>query len=598
MAYASVKMTIRSSTRITQRLTFLLLGLFVALMLNTSAWSHSGHDHGDDQKPIVAADISDPRFAVETSLFQLVGEARGDVLTLYLDTFETNAPVAGAVVNVSVGVEDQVAEERSTGTYQISGDWVATSGQHDLIISITAGEDADLMLAEYVVPEPTVVLDKTVSAWWENYLPDRLNTYVTPALTSAANFISNANTAYLLAAIFAVGLVLGLFIRNTVFPIASSVLVLALIAAPEQTIAHSGHDHGDDDKEATVSTGNRPQRLADGSVFLPKPTQRLLQIRSTIATLSNVPLSERLLGKTLSDPAYTGVVQAVRDGLIDFPSKKLPTIGETIQAGDVVAILTPVLAPEIQVSMTEQLGALTQQIAVTEQRLARLESASRINVAGEGSGLSLSAVSKGSLEELELQLATLINRREALNAISFGSLELVASQSGTISRVGVTAGQVVSVGDTLIEIIDPNRVWVEAVAYPGQSTDFVTKARAVLPENVSLPLSFVSRSLSLTAQTQTLYFRLEEHEAVPTGTPVTVILESDILEHKLLLPRSAVVRGSSGLMIVWIQENPEIFRPQIVKAQSFDGIHMKINAGLNEGDRVVIEGASFLSQVR
>jgi len=120
----------------------------------------------------------------------------------------------------------------------------------------------------------------------------------------------------------------------------------------------------------------------------------------------------------------------------------------------------------------------------------------------------------------------------------------------------------------------------------------------VLPKEVSLPLSFISRSLSLTAQTQTLYFGLEEHEAVPTGTPVTVILESDILEHKLLLPSSAVVRGSSGLMIVWIQESPEIFRPQVVNAQSVDGIHMRINAGLNEGERVVIEGASFLSQVR
>ena len=595
---ASVKVTTGSNTGITQGLTCLFLGFLVALMLNTSAWSHGGHDHGDDEKPTVAVGISDPRFAVETSLFQLVGEAQGEVLTLYLDTFDTNAPVAGAVVNVTVGVDDQVADELSSGTYQISGDWVASSGQHDLIISITAGEEADLMLAEFIVPEPTAVLDKTVSTWWEDYLPESLNTYVTPALTSAANFFSSANIAYLFAAIFAVGLVLGLFIRNTVFPVASTVLVLALIAAPEQTIAHSGHDHGDDNEEAAVSTGNRPQRLADGSVFLPKPTQRLLQIRSTIAALSNVPQSVRLLGKTLSDPAYTGVVQAVRDGLIDFPSKKLPTIGETIKAGDVVAMLTPVLAPETQVSMTEQLGVLTQQIAVTKQRLTRLETASQINVAGEGTGLSLSAVSKGSLEELELQVATLISRREALNAISFGSLELVASQSGMISHVNVTAGQVVSVGDTLIEIIDPTRVWVEAVAYPGQSTDFVTKARAVLPENISLPLSFVSRSLSLTAQTQTLYFRLEEHEAVPTGTPVTVILESDIQEHTLLLPRSAVVRGSAGLMIVWIQENPETFRPQIVKAQSFDGIHMKINAGLNEGDRVVIEGASFLSQVR
>ena len=181
-----------------------------------------------------------------------------------------------------------------------------------------------MLLAEFIVPEPTVVPNKTVSTWWENYLPDRLNTYVTPVITRAANVISGANTGYLFIATFAVGLVFGLFIRNTVFPVTSAVLVLALIAAPEQTLAHSGHDHGDDN-EVAVSTGNQPQRLADGSVFLPKPTQRLLNIRSTLATLSNVPLSERLLGKTISDPAYTSVVQAVRDGPVSYTHLTLPT---------------------------------------------------------------------------------------------------------------------------------------------------------------------------------------------------------------------------------------------------------------------------------
>ena len=74
MTMTSVKMSVRSNTGITQRLTWLVLGFLVALMLNTSAWSHSGHDH-DDEKPNVAAGTSDPRFAVETGLFQLVGAA-------------------------------------------------------------------------------------------------------------------------------------------------------------------------------------------------------------------------------------------------------------------------------------------------------------------------------------------------------------------------------------------------------------------------------------------------------------------------------------------------------------------------------------------
>lgn len=558
------------------------------------SFAHEGHDHGET-KPKPEIEVADPRFAVETTLFQLVGRANGQKLTLYLDHFASNAPVLSAIVDITAGVDNQVAQEVSDGTYEITSDWVATSGTHDLIISVTAGDEADLMLAQLVVPEQDENVSKEVISWWEDYLPAAINPYVTPILKPATVFLSALDPNYLLAAVFGIGLILGLFIRNTIFPTASALIALALITAPTPSVAHEGHDHGEE-KKPVVNTGNQPYRLPDGSIFLPKPTQRLLNIRSALTELSDRPKSERLLGKTISDPSYTGVVQAVRDGRVGFPPKGLPIIGEEVDVGDVVATLTPVLTPEAQAGMTEQLGSLTQEIALTEQRLKRLNAASQIQVAGQGGGLS--AVSRGAIEELEVQLETLVSRRDALSSISFGALNLKASRAGTISNVNVTTGQVVSAGDTLIEIVDPKRIWVEAVAYPSQNTEFVSRARAVLPDRDAAPVSFVSRSLSLTAQAETLYFRLEKQESVPIGTPVTIILEADKNERNLLVPRESVVRGGSGLPVVWVQDAPETFRPQIVKVEPFDGQRMKVKAGLNEGDRFVVEGASFLSQVR
>ena len=505
--------------------------------------------------------------------------------------------MTGAVIDITAGADNQIAQEISTGTYELSGDWVVAAGTHDLIISVTAAEEADLILAQLVIPEAQETAVQRIGIWWESYLPASVSPYITPIAMPIAKFIMSIETNYLLASLFGIGLILGFFIRNTIFPVTSAVIAATIVLAPTPSHAHEGHDHGEE-KKPVVNTGNQPQRLADGSVFLPKPTQRLLNIRSALATLSDIPQSEQLLGKTISDPAYMGVVQAVRNGRISFPPKGLPVIGETVELDDIVATLTPVLTPEAQAGMTAQLGALTQEIAISEQRLSRLQAASQIRVAGQGSGGNLSAVSRGAIEELEVQLETLQSRRDALSSISFGAVDLKASRTGTISNVNVTTGQVVSAGDTLIEIIDPRRIWVEAVAYPGQNTEFVSKARAFLPKNGSASLSFVSRSLSLTAQAETLYFRLEKSEAVPLGTPVTVILEGDNKEKNLLVPRTAVVRGGSGLPVVWVQETPETFRPQIVDAVPFDGVRMKIKAGLNEEDRFVVEGASFLSQVR
>jgi len=579
-----------------QSIRLLLLVLFFIFSLIPFAIAHEGHNHEEETAKLEAV-VSNPRFAVETTLFQLVGHAAGNKLTLYLDHYLSNEPVSEALIDITVGTDIQLAKEVSPGTYEATSEWLATSGTHDLIISVAAAENADLILAKLVIPEPQITIVEAFNPWWENYLPSVFNPYITPVITPAAKFIASIETKYLLVSLFAVGLILGYLIRNTIFPVASIVVAALIAVTPTPSQAHEGHDHGED-KAPIAETGSQPRRLPDGSVFLPKPTQRLLKIRSAVASLHDVAQSERLLGKTVADPAYMGVVQAVSDGRIGFPPKGLPTIGEVVNVDDIVATLSPVLTVEAQSDRSAQHGALNQEIALTRQRLNRLRAASEISVVSQGTGAKVSVVSKGTIRELEVQLSVLERRHDTLTGINFTPLNLRASLSGTISKVNVTTGQVVTAGDTLIEIVDPRRILVETVAYPGQNTDFVSQARAVLPDKVSSPLAFVSRSLSLTAQAETLYFRLDNEATMPLGTPVTVILEGENSENSLLVSRNAVVRGASGLTVVWLQDAPETFRPQIVDTEPFDGERIKIKAGLKEGDRFVTEGASFLSQVR
>ena len=560
---------------------WLTLVLFFIFAMKPFAFAHEGHNH-KEENPKPSAITFNPRFAVETTQFQLVGFAEGSKLTLYLDHYVSNEPVADAIIDITESAESYIAREVSTGTYEIDSDWVAGSGTHNLIVSVVAGEDADLILAQLIVPEPAENATESTP-------------YLTPIITPVVRFIASIETSHLMVLIFAIGLILGLFIRNTIFPVASVVLAASISFTPTPSEAHEGHDHAED-KTAVSQSGNNPQRLPDGSVFLPKPTQRLLKIRSAVATISEVAQSEQLLGRTVADPAYMGVVQAVRDGRIGFPPKGLPVIGEFVNLDDVVATLTPVLTVEAQTDLTDQHGALNQEIALTKQRLNRLRAASEISVVSQGANVSV--VSKGVIRELEVQLKVLQRRHDTLTGIGLTPLNLRASLSGTISKVNVTTGQVISAGDTLIEIVDPQRILIETVAYPGQNTDFVSKARAILPDAGSAPVTFISRSLSLTAQAETLYFRLGREETMPLGTPVTVILEGEKSEKSLLVPQNAVVRGASGLPVIWLQETPETFRSQIVDTETFDGEQIIIKAGLAEGERFVTEGASFLSQVR
>ncbi|MBS0443223.1 MAG: efflux RND transporter periplasmic adaptor subunit, partial [Proteobacteria bacterium] len=70
-----------------------------------------------------------------------------------------------------------------------------------------------------------------------------------------------------------------------------SLIVAALALSIGATVpaqAGEGHDHGDG---PAAPSANGPQRLPDGSVFLPKPAQRQLGVRTVVTEAGELPRS-------------------------------------------------------------------------------------------------------------------------------------------------------------------------------------------------------------------------------------------------------------------------------------------------------------------
>ena len=86
--------------------------------------------------------------------------------------------------------------------------------------------------------------------------------------------------------------------------------------------------------------------------------------------------------------------------------------------------------------------------------------------------------------------------------------------------------------------------------------------------------------------------------ALAIGTTVKVILQTDDQVEGIVLPGAAVVRGVSGLPQVWAKTGAERFKPLPVKTVALDGRQVLVIAGLGAGDRVVVEGAELINQVR
>jgi hypothetical protein len=81
----------------------------------------------------------------QTEQFELVGVLQGKVLTLYLDQFGTNTPVAKAQIELESGAWKGTATEVAPAVYTVSAEMLAQPGKYPLAITVQAGDATDLM---------------------------------------------------------------------------------------------------------------------------------------------------------------------------------------------------------------------------------------------------------------------------------------------------------------------------------------------------------------------------------------------------------------------------------------------------------------------
>ncbi|CBL43622.1 Hypothetical protein HDN1F_00390 [gamma proteobacterium HdN1] len=324
-------------------------------------------------------------------------------------------------------------------------------------------------------------------------------------------------------------------------------------------------------------------RLADGQVAMYKATQHLLGIRTLPARFEDTRRAIALNGKVIADPTASGVVQTIQAGRIGAPEAGFPVLGQRVKAGEVLAWLEPAISSLERANQEAALAELDAQLKLAHSRSARLESL-------RGS------VPNKEIEAAKVEVHGLEQRRRAL-AASVGQREVLrAPMDGVIGTANVVVGQVVNAGDTLFTLLQPNRLWVESLAYDASP---LQKSAAARSEGVTFSLAEISRGAVLQDQAVPILYRiLPPVPAIPVGQPVTVLAESQTQVNGVIVPSEALMRNGQGEWIVWLHDAAERFRPMLVQWEALDGARSLVRKGLHEGDRVVIRGAASLSQVR
>ena len=120
-----------------------------------------------------------------------------------------------------------------------------------------------------------------------------------------------------------------------------------------------------------MTNANAPKRLPDGDVFLPKPSQRQLGVRTVVAAQASLPKTLELSGRVVVDPNAGGQVQASLAGRVEPGPRGFPTLGQAVRKGDVLAIVRASASPIERANQVAQSAELRAQLDLAQRRAAR-----------------------------------------------------------------------------------------------------------------------------------------------------------------------------------------------------------------------------------
>ena len=539
------------------------------------ALADAGHDHG--ATPSAASATLSPRIEAQSESFELLAVLENGKLTLYLDRFATNEPVFDARIEIESGAFKAVAQPGADGVYTAPGEAFAQPGSYPLVFTIQAADNSDLLNGTLTVPQPA--RQSAHGHGWAEWL-----------VWVASGVVVALGAAWLLFRRRRI-------LRTTMVGLAAAFSLAALLATSAATFAHEGEEHSNDKKgpgmasrgpaPGDAGTGNTSaRRLADGGVFMPKATQRQLGIRTTAARLDELPRSIELNGRIVSDPNAGGRVQASQSGRIEPGPHGLATLGQRVKKGDVLAYIKPVANAIELGNQRAQLAEITSQHALAGKKVTRLE-------ALEGS------VPQKEIDAARAEFASLAERKTAVGASLNQREALVAPASGVVSAASAVSGQVVEAREVLFEIVDPQRLMAEALAYDPAILADIAGASAVLPHGAALPLTFVGGAQQLREQALPLVFRIKPPlPPLAVGQPLKVVVQTRRTLKGVAVPLAALTLSGAGDTVAWVHAGAETFVAKRVRFQALDGATAAVIEGIAAGDRVVTAGAAALAQVR
>jgi len=346
--------------------------------------------------------------------------------------------------------------------------------------------------------------------------------------------------------------------------------------------AHSGHEPGAEEHKAS--------NKAQNGIMIPKQIQARLGIVTQEVAEQSIKETVRLIGQVISDPSGYARLQATQNArVMNDPDYPLPLPGQNVQKDQVVLALQPTLN---KIEFSDQksiLYKIESEIVELKKEVDRKERLGQF-------------ASQKELENARTELERAVKQKEEIITKTFKPEYLKSPLDGIVADLHVRPGEIVTPDKTIVEIVSPSKLLVEAFVFDPMIADNITGGIARLPlvanKGIRLKILGVSPKVSKEDQSIHVIFKaVDQDPSIKLDMAVEILGELKTTNPTIAIPRKAIVKDDEGSW-VFIRTAPEIFKTRKIRIRRTLEEWAEIEDGLSLGEEIVVDGAYLLNQAR
>ena len=417
------------------------------LLIPFSVFAHDGEDHGNTKKTGTKSATYFSSEAVSDVYellfkYQPLSPGKEAVLKLYVSDFSTNIPVDSAVVQITVADNPNIkltVKQVDKGVYEVSGIFPAKKA-YNLTVNINSALGPDLILIKDIEigKELAVIHDEAAVTkhWYQSSL------------------------FYVMISLLAGMLLMFFIMRKRSRKVASAIIILFCLlptATYNTASAHNGEDEA----------GGKSGGSLSGTFIVEKETQFLFNIVTQKIETGDFSQSTQVLGTVVASPQGKAVIQSPQTGKI-ISLKVNP--GQSVSAGQVIAVVEQTIDAGTQSAIVaqnsdwrakrNQVEAEYTAAKIQYDRLMKIEDiAAKKDITEAKARLEQAEKNKTLYQNIPLQ---------KVQAAKFFSL--VSPITGVVGNYNYSVGSFINSGETLLEVTNLNKVFVEAQAFNADAT--------------------------------------------------------------------------------------------------------------------------------